>query len=408
VVRLLINSTNMLYIVLKLMQVQKAKVLHPDAHLNERLGDKHAWLAVLSAYQTLRNPKARLIYDASIQKQKQNDVVQAGREMSLTTELGHEFYAALQTAYFGPPLPAGLAPGQFPDCFEADERSTISGTEDILHLLFGRQLLGVVRLRDQRVLGDNRLLSSNEERSLHSISRDHGSQKGPPDDQAKSRQNQKEEVLDLLLNNCEDTECEKVIATAVRTWTEDKDENEIKRQVVIYKNDTVLATVVDEGPQSKRVARMQVGLSSPTGFSHTVFRNSAPLIDHLAIITKTNLCVAKARRPWLPPSSFWLFIPRTHTHATGGWIVDWPGHQQEKRAGWICPEIIVFIIALDTLDREARLGMDNSKRVDSSLGLDMKKKGENTMWQRWKGRVESMMFNTVEGKCMRSGLYGDL
>jgi curved DNA-binding protein CbpA len=397
----------MSYNVLKLMQVQKAKVLHPDAHLNESHADKRAWLAVLLAYQTLRNPKARLIYDASIQSQERNDVVQAeGREMSLTTELGNELHAALQTAYFGPPLPSRLAPGQFPDCFEADERSTISGTGDILHLLFGRQLLGVVRLRDQRALGDDRLMSRNEEQPLHWIPHNNASQIGLPADQSKSRQNQKDEVLDLLLNNCEDNDCKKVMATAVRTWIEDKDKNKIKRRVIIYKNDTVLATLDDEGPmKSTRVARIQAGLSS-AGFSHTVLRNSAPLIHHLAIITKTNLCVAKARRPWLPPSTFWLFKPRTHTHAIGGWIVDWPGHQQENRPGWICPEIIVFIIALDTLDREgsARLGTDNLKRVDSSLGLDKEKNGEKTVWQRWKGRVESMMFNTVDGKCMRSAI----
>lgn len=366
------------------MQVQKAKALHPDAHLNGRLGDKRAWLAVLSAYQTLRNPKARLVYDASIQRQERNQVVQAGREVSLRRELENELQAALHTAYFGPPLPSGLAPGQFPDCFEADERSTISGTEDILHLLYGRQLLGVVRLRDQPKMlsSDDRLLSSNKKQSLRSSSHDQALQTGLPADQSESRQKRKEEIIDLMLNDYKDNDCEKAMATAVRTWIEDKDKNQIKRRVTIYKNDTVLATVDDEGPQSKRVARIQAGLS-PAGFSHTVVRHSAPLIHHLAIITKTNLCVAKARRPWLPPPSFWLFKPRTHTHATGGWIVDWPGHQQENRPGWICPEIIVFIIALDTLDREARLGTDNLKGVENSLGLDKESNGRNTVWQRW-------------------------
>lgn len=44
------------------------------------------------------------------------------------------------------PRRLSLQPGQLPSAFELDERSDPHTTEDLLHLVHGRELLGVVQL----------------------------------------------------------------------------------------------------------------------------------------------------------------------------------------------------------------------------------------------------------------------
>lgn len=414
--------------------MQKAKQFHPDARLNENsrrrppssvVAGKHEWFAILSAYQTLSNPQSRIRYDASNRYQyrssNSNVAFRAKEdpnfsEMVLKTKiLKHEFHAALQTAYFGPPLPSGLNPGQFPDCFEADERSSAE-TDDILHLVFGRQVLGVVRLR--RSLNalngdpcDDKLPLSHE--SFHTPPTPHGHAPlqghhydAHDDDRLKSPQNLQDEILDLLVEDVGESAAEyKIVATAVRSWVLEDDKGRGKKKVkervtTIYKSGKPVAYVVDDGPQSrKNVARVYTSClphstctTRLASHTHTVLRGSTPLIKHLAILTNTNVCVAKARRPWLPPSSFWLFKPRVHTHDTGGWVISWPGHHQEAKPGWLCPEVIVFIIALDTVDQEVHSKESGIRRF-VGLGGDKKEKmGHETAWKRWKGKVESIMF----------------
>lgn len=43
-------------------------------------------------------------------------------------------------------------PGHLPAAFEAEERSDVSMSHDLLHLVFGRTLLGSVRLRQELML----------------------------------------------------------------------------------------------------------------------------------------------------------------------------------------------------------------------------------------------------------------
>ena len=64
---------------------------------------------------------------------------------SLAFPARSDLNAALRRAYLGPKLDLE-EPHQLPDCFEADERSS-PGTPELLELISGRQLLGVVRER---------------------------------------------------------------------------------------------------------------------------------------------------------------------------------------------------------------------------------------------------------------------
>lgn len=52
-----------------------------------------------------------------------------------------EVHSALRKAYFGPTVRSPT----LPSCFEAEERAQPGGVMDVLHLVSGRQLLGVVR-----------------------------------------------------------------------------------------------------------------------------------------------------------------------------------------------------------------------------------------------------------------------
>ncbi len=62
-----------------------------------------------------------------------------------------EAYSALLHAFLGPGL-GHLQPGQLPDCFEAEVRRSPADSEDLLHLVSGRTLLGLVRKRRQPLL----------------------------------------------------------------------------------------------------------------------------------------------------------------------------------------------------------------------------------------------------------------
>ena len=58
--------------------------------------------------------------------------------------LQREFYSAIHSAYFGPEI---QSLDLLPDCFEAEERS-VCETPEVLHLVSGRDLFGIVRIAD--------------------------------------------------------------------------------------------------------------------------------------------------------------------------------------------------------------------------------------------------------------------
>lgn len=68
-------------------------------------------------------------------------------------DFGHELHAALEQAYFGPPLD-GLAAGELPVAFEAEHR-TLPGVGSLLQVVSGQTLLGEVQLHAlPRLRGD--------------------------------------------------------------------------------------------------------------------------------------------------------------------------------------------------------------------------------------------------------------
>lgn len=59
--------------------------------------------------------------------------------------LERDFYSALHSAYYGPEIEFM---DLLPDCFEAEERSA-SETPEVLHIVSGRDLFGIVRIADR-------------------------------------------------------------------------------------------------------------------------------------------------------------------------------------------------------------------------------------------------------------------
>ncbi|GAB4819981.1 hypothetical protein N2152v2_007027 [Parachlorella kessleri] len=167
---------------------QRAKQLHPDAQTDKGHGDQVAFVRLLTAYQVLSNARSRELYDLSISRSNpvlrraaaegvQNGAVEEGADIDISwglgdllkqapdeaangqstmldklrSELQSDLSLALRHAYLGPRLD-DLGSCQLPDCFEADERSTHDPAE-VLELVSGRQLLGVVRQRRAVQLG---------------------------------------------------------------------------------------------------------------------------------------------------------------------------------------------------------------------------------------------------------------
>lgn len=59
--------------------------------------------------------------------------------------LERDFYSAIHAAYYGPDIESV---NLLPDCFEAEERSAYE-TPEVLHLVSGRDLFGVICLADK-------------------------------------------------------------------------------------------------------------------------------------------------------------------------------------------------------------------------------------------------------------------
>jgi hypothetical protein len=54
----------------------------------------------------------------------------------------------------------------------------------------------------------------------------------------------------------------------------------------------------------------------------------------------------------VPHEALWLFPVRDQGYRSGGWYVEWTGHAQSGRAGWLHPGVICLVLAFRALDIE--------------------------------------------------------
>jgi hypothetical protein len=62
--------------------------------------------------------------------------------------------------------------------------------------------------------------------------------------------------------------------------------------------------------------------------------------------------ICKATRAWLAPEALRLFPTRSEHYYTGGWYIEWTGHTQQHRAGWLHPGIICLLLGFRALELE--------------------------------------------------------
>lgn len=63
--------------------------------------------------------------------------------------------------------------------------------------------------------------------------------------------------------------------------------------------------------------------------------------------------ICKATRAWAPPEVAWLFPARSAAFRSGGWYVEWPGHEQAGRRGWLHPGVLCLMLGFRALELEA-------------------------------------------------------
>lgn len=391
---------------------QKAKLHHPDVRQSNKDGGQFA--RILVAYRVLSNNRHRELYDLSLNSgsasvqyaaeegsrqaehrfrqgeeewvpgagwfawaTKQSTKPNASQVDRLRAELRTEFNAAVRHAYLGPRV--RMDTGELPEAFEGEER-TVAGVGDVLQLVSGRQLLGVVRERhDAKLQGSTGLLDREYLRHLDSgatscnatdhqseTMHDHQCNSGQPENSVSS-------ILELVLQG-------KPIAVALKQHRQPfsphahapstSSSHSIRQQAHIWQPASQGAQCNGKSAEpwtciyamdGSVLATEQEGNVYKGGdterHTHTILTGQTPLVRHLHIVSSgqggKELSICRCRRAWLPPSSTWLFPPRSQHHASGGWYFEWSGHMFKNHPAWLHPAVFVLLAAFDTLTHEA-------------------------------------------------------
>ncbi|KAL0034009.1 hypothetical protein WJX79_002800 [Trebouxia sp. C0005] len=351
---------------------QKAKLYHPDVRQSNKDGGQFA--RILVAYQVLSNNRQRELYDLSL-KSTSASVHRAAEEGSrqaeqqfhqseaewvpgagwfawatkpstkpnasqvdrLRAELRTEFNAAVRHAYLGPRV--RMDTGELPEAFEGEER-TVAGVGDVLHLVSGRQLLGVVRERhDAKLQGSTAFLDKDYLRHLDS----RATSCNATDNQSRIMHDHQ-----LISGQTESSGAAATVSPILELGAHCNGKSAEPWTCIYAMDGSVLATE-QEGNVYK---------GGDTGrHTHTILTGQTPLVRHLHIVSNSQggkeLSICRCRRAWLPPSSTWLFPPRSQDHASGGWYFEWSGHMFNRHPAWLHPAVFVLLAAFDTLTHEA-------------------------------------------------------
>lgn len=406
-----------------------AKETHPDLHIHSDANFiSRRFVRILAAYEILSDPQKRAHYDAHLLAQrnsaqsnfkkqsdmstndgtsqefsgvKQMEVIQwlkwyrhavsdivshkeIGMGYGLQEYLQGEFHSAIRAAYFGPSIESTHA---LPDCFEAEERSE-SGISEVLHLVSGRHLFGVVCFADRMVtlpnecfFGGPHLPSSNVQihtsvEQLHLKKKmEKLNQQGFSDkaigvlSHHKDKFKLRDENKCLEINNSDaykDLELQlfgNVVARATRAppkpfhgSDQGKDSQDCisvfleADQTISDENlssslgsDSKIAGCV---PQKVLVGTIHgLGTTPSEGtcvvhgadgkLTHMIMLHRTPLVKHMhwyQFGQKGASCECRCTRARLPPSKFWIFEPRCEKHDIGGWYVETFGRDKKGQA----------------------------------------------------------------------------
>ncbi|KAL8160721.1 hypothetical protein V2J09_002258 [Rumex salicifolius] len=382
-----------------------AKETHPDLASSEDSEASKRFLQIVAAYEILSDPNKRAVYDEYLLAQRSVElnyvrrVSSSGYHMYATYAnttkemevvewlrwyrqavkdilsekkaiggsgyfdvLQKDFYSAIHAAYYGPDVePIDL----LPDRFEAEERST-DDTPDVLHLVSGRDLFGVIRISDKapELSGaDYRNLLYGESLSSDSCSlvdelgmnRDRGI--GQKDVQIGL--NDMEHNTPDAYKNLELHIFGQLVATATRvppgssSSEMQNEESEDKIYVCLGSCEERLhlrkgfcQDDSSNGDVSSDLLGRVIGLGNDAEESscsvydrrgkktHMILKHRTLLVKHMhwfQIRDEVSVCECRCTRARLPPSKFWLFEPRCSMHDIGGWYVETYGLDKKRR-----------------------------------------------------------------------------
>ncbi|KAL1190439.1 Chaperone protein dnaJ 11 [Cardamine amara subsp. amara] len=325
-------------------------------------------------------------------------------------ELEEDFYSAIRAAYFGPDVESVEL---LPDCFEAEERS-VYDTREVLHLVSGRDLFGMVCLVDHFLELSSACSKKLALSSVMDSDLGQSVEKGTYDMTS-------DEVIGLQISHIQSSRNKshvsdtykdiqlhvsgRVVATAIRVPPKgcyEKKETEGDHDLihVFLNSDEGSNHDTDMSPGNESGARLLVGTISGLGTipdegscyvydgngakTHVIMKHRTFLVRHLhwyRIGEKVSICECRCSRAKLPPSKFWLFEPRCGLHDVGGWYIETYGKDKKSRTvlaqrfwdglevgstldGRLHPSIYLLTLAYRTLDLE-----DEKRRKRSVLEI---------------------------------------
>lgn len=381
-----------------------AKETHPDlAESKDDSSSSKRFIQILAAYEILSDSEKRTCYDIYLLSQRKimqkpsghcstlhiykshatidkhmevvewlkwyrvaiNDIL-AEKKVVVGTRyldvLEADFYSAIHAAYYGPVIESM---DLLPDRFEAEERSVCETTE-VLHLVSGQDLFGMVCLVDNvPELSSSRndkltffsSLSSDLCQSIEKAS------SGPESDGASDFQVSRMQGLSIkshVSDAYKDLElhlCGKVVAMATRVppkschhgITNEDDLDHIHVFLNSGENSVHFGRLYSNYPSSDGLrSKIPLGTISGLGTSpeegscfiydisgtktHVIMKHRTLMVKHMhwyRMVDDVCVCECRCSRARLPPSKFWLFEPRCSLHDIGGWYIETFGRDKK-------------------------------------------------------------------------------
>ncbi|CAD6342641.1 unnamed protein product [Miscanthus lutarioriparius] len=366
-----------------------AKETHPDV---AAAAGSRRFLQILAAYEILSDSQRRAHYDSYLRSQRrivqkhprpsqfvypsgsgsgivvprESNVVEWLKWYRLTIDdivtkkrvatgsgyfdrLESELYTAIHAAYYGPDVDSMDV---LPDCFEAEERSVYE-TSELLHLVSGRDLFGIVSVADSvKELSDvsrEKLAPSGFRSSeftpnvSRNVNKDSISM-NPVDMNKQEMWHENDIPSSDAFKDIELRIFGKLVATATRSPKCDCiDKSDVEDHIHVY---LVPNADLSDLTQGNLLLGTITGLAT-TGEegsccvydghgikTHVIMKHRTLMVKHMhwyQVGDKVSPCECRCSRARLPPSRYWLFEPRCYMHDTGGWYIETFGRDKKGR-----------------------------------------------------------------------------
>lgn len=316
-------------------------------------------------------------------------------------ELESELYSAIRAAYYGPLIESM---DFLPDCFEAEERS-VYDTSEVLHLVSGRDLFGIIYLADKvpELSDTHHEKVTSFDSMAHEIckyARQTNLELNPTSwETSDVLEMQHKKGIPDIYRDLELHISGRLVATSTRSPPKCKLGSTLavdcEDQINVFLNldedsmynteavptDTVSASVDSRillGTISGLGTKAEEGICSVYDRSgtktHMIMKHRTLMVKHMwwyQVGDEVSACECRCSRARLPPSKFWLFEPRCSMHDIGGWYIETFGRDKKgitipSQRQWdsmtehpekrLHPAMYLLALAYRTLD------LENTKR----------------------------------------------